>query len=180
MVTLEDSLKQFLSKKPTIGRKVFVADGARLVGDVTIGDGASIWFNAVLRADINRVVIGAFTNIQDGSICHVANDHACVVGGYNTVGHNVILHGCSVGDENLVGMGAILMNGVRIGNQCIIGAGALLTEGLDVPDGSLVYGSPARIVSKLGDHERKQIRELAEKYHQVALEYLARTLPATR
>src|ERR1041385_488378 len=129
----EDFLKLALAKKPAIGKDVFIAEGARVIGDVTVGDGASIWFNAVLRGDINRVVIGAFTNIQDGSICHVANEHSCLVGSYNTVGHNVILHGCTVGDENLVGMGAILMNGVRVGHQCIVGASALLPEGLEVP-----------------------------------------------
>jgi carbonic anhydrase/acetyltransferase-like protein (isoleucine patch superfamily) len=171
-VGYEEFLSQSLSKKPLLGHDVFIAEGARLIGDVSIGDGASIWFNAVLRGDINRVVIGAFTNIQDGSICHVANEHSCLIGSYNTVGHNVILHGCTVGDENLVGMGAILMNGVRVGNQCIVGAGALLTEGLEVPDGSLVYGSPAKIVSKLGDKERKEIRKWAEKYHDIAHHYL--------
>lgn len=168
----EDVLKQSLLKEPVIGRKVFIAEGARVVGDVTIGEGASVWFNAVIRGDINRVAIGEFTNIQDCAVCHVANDHPCLIGSHNTVGHGVILHGCTVGDENLIGMGAILMNGVRVGNQCIIGAGGLLTEGLEVPDGSLVYGSPAKIVSKLGEKEREEIRRWAEKYHTIALCYL--------
>jgi len=170
----EDFLKQALARKPAVAKDVFIAEGARVIGDVTIGDGSSIWFNAVLRGDINRVVVGSFTNIQDCSVCHVANDHACMVGSYNTVGHNVVLHGCTVGGENLIGMGAILMNGVRVGNRCIVGAGALLTEGLEVPDGSLVYGSPAKIVSKLGGKEQKEIRRWAEKYHRVARAYLSR------
>lgn len=170
-MSYEDFLQASLLKKPALGKDVFIAEGARVVGDVTLGDGASVWFNAVLRGDINRVVVGAMTNIQDGSICHVANDHACLIGAFNTVGHNVILHGCTVGDENLIGMGAILMNGVRVGNQCIIGAGALLTEGLNVPDGSLVYGSPGKVVSKVGEKERKEIRQWAEKYHRVAEQY---------
>jgi carbonic anhydrase/acetyltransferase-like protein (isoleucine patch superfamily) len=172
-VGYEDFRKQSLQKEPVIGQKVFIAEGARVLGDVTLDDDSSIWFNAVVRGDTNHVKIGQCTNIQDCSVCHVANDHPCVIGSFNTVGHGVILHGCTVGDENMIGMGAILMNGVRVGNQCIIGAGALLTEGLDVPDGSLVYGSPAKIVSKLGDKERKEIRRWAEKYHRVALQYLA-------
>jgi carbonic anhydrase/acetyltransferase-like protein (isoleucine patch superfamily) len=170
----EEFLKESFNKKPVLGKNVFIAEGARLIGDVTIGDESSVWFNSVLRGDINRVVIGSFTNIQDGSICHVANEHACLIGSFNTVGHNVILHGCTVGDENLIGMGAILMNGVRVGNQCIIGAGALLTEGLEVPDGLLVYGSPAKIVSKISAKERGEIRKWAEKYHGIAAQYLAR------
>lgn len=173
----EEFLKKSLAKKPVIGKHVFIAEGARVIGDVTIGEGSSIWFNAVLRGDINRVVIGECTNIQDGAICHVADDHACLIGSYNTVGHNVILHGCTVGDENLIGMGAILMNGVRVGNQCIIGAGALLTEGMEVSDGSLVYGSPAKVVSKLGEKERKEVRQWAEKYHRIAIHYLAQATP---
>jgi carbonic anhydrase/acetyltransferase-like protein (isoleucine patch superfamily) len=178
-VELDERLRLHLGTKPAISPVVFIAQGARILGDVTIADGASVWFNAVLRGDINRVVIGPMTNIQDCSVCHVANEHACLVGSHNTVGHNVILHGCAVGDENLIGMGAILMNGVRVGNQCILGAGALLTEGLEVPDGSLVYGSPARIVSKLGEKERHEIRKYAEKYHRVAERYLDAARPAS-
>jgi carbonic anhydrase/acetyltransferase-like protein (isoleucine patch superfamily) len=161
-------------RTPQLGRDVFVAEGARLVGDVTVGDGSSIWFNCVLRGDINRVEIGHHTNIQDGSICHVADDHACRVGNYVTVGHGVVLHGCAVDDEVLVGMGAVVMNGVRIGTQSIIGAGALLTEGLQVPAGSLVYGAPARVISRLGEKERAQIRRWAEKYGRVAAGYRQR------
>lgn len=170
-MSYEDFLNQALARKPQIGKDVFIAAGAHVIGDVTLGDGASVWFNSVLRGDINRVVINAMTNVQDGSICHVANDHACLVGAYNTVGHRVILHGCTVGNENLIGMGAILMNGVEVGNQCIIGAGALLTEGLKVPDGSLVYGSPAKVISHIDAKERASIRQWAEKYHRVAQQY---------
>jgi carbonic anhydrase/acetyltransferase-like protein (isoleucine patch superfamily) len=152
---------------------VFIATGVRLVGDVQVGEGSSIWFNCVLRGDINRVVIGHHTNIQDNSVCHVADDHACLVGDHVTAGHGVILHGCTVGDEVLVGMGAVLMNGVVVGEQSIIGSSALLTEGLIVPPGSVVYGSPAKVVSKLSDKERADIRKWAEKYCRVAGEYLA-------
>jgi carbonic anhydrase/acetyltransferase-like protein (isoleucine patch superfamily) len=158
-------------KQPQVHPSAFVADNARLIGNVNVGEGASVWFGAVLRGDINRVEIGKFTNIQDLCVCHVADEFACVVGDFVTVGHRVILHGCTVGNEVLVGMGAVLMNGVVVENQCIIGAGALLTEGLHVPTGSLVYGSPAKIVSQLGEKERSRIRFWAEKYNKLAAEY---------
>ena len=151
---------------------MFIADNARVIGDTAIGEQSSIWFGSVLRGDINRVVIGHHTNIQDSSVCHVADEHACVVGNYVTVGHRVILHGCTVCDEVLIGMGAILMNGVVVGERSIIGAGALLTEGLQVPTGSLVYGSPAKVISQLGPTERAKIKGWAEKYCQVARDYL--------
>jgi gamma-carbonic anhydrase len=167
------SVMGYLGKQPQVGPGVFVAEGAHVIGDVQIGEQSSIWFNSVLRGDINRVVVGHHTNIQDLSVCHVADDYACVVGNYVTAGHRAILHGCTVGDEVLIGMGAVLMNGVVVGGQSIIGAAALLTEGLQVPPGSLVYGAPAKIISKLGEKERAQIKGWAEKYCRVAAGYLA-------
>jgi len=163
---------EYLGNRPQVGAGVYVAPGAQLIGDVEIGEQSSIWFNAVLRGDINRVVIGHHTNIQDVSVCHVADAHACVVGNYVTVGHRVILHGCIVRDEVLIGMGAVLMNGVVVGEQSIIGAAALLTEGLQVPPGSLVYGAPAKVISKLGEKERHEIKPWAEKYCCIAANYL--------
>ncbi len=139
-----------------------------MIGAVELGAHASVWCNAVLRGDINRVVVGEFTNLQDLCVCHVADEWPCVVGSYVTVGHSAILHGCTVGDEVLVGMGAIVMNGVVVGAQSIIGAGALLTEGLQVPPGSLVYGSPAKVVSQVAETERGKIRHWAEKYARLA------------
>lgn len=158
-----------------MARTVFIAGGAHLIGDVSVGEHSSIWFGSVLRGDINRVVVGDHTNVQDLSVCHVADEHACVLGSYITVGHRAILHGCEVHDEVLIGMGAILMNGVMVGAQSIIGAGALLTEGLVVPDGSLVYGAPAKIVSHLDNRERTAIKGWAEKYCRVAESYRAAT-----
>ena len=165
-------LLEYLSKRPRVGAGAYVAPGAQLIGDVEVGEQSSIWFNAVLRGDINRVVIGHHTNIQDLSVCHVADGHACVVGNYVTVGHRTILHGCTVRDEVLIGMGAVLMNSVIVGKQSIVGAGALLTEGLDVPPGSLVYGAPAKVVSKLGETECLEIKRWAEKYCRIAADYL--------
>ncbi|MFZ2639347.1 MAG: gamma carbonic anhydrase family protein [Verrucomicrobiia bacterium] len=170
---LSSQLIAFGDKRPVLGPQAFVAAGARLVGEVTLGEGASIWFNTVLRGDIAPVVIGPFTNIQDNSTCHVADGLGCIVGAYCTVGHQVTLHACTIGSETLVGMGAIVMDGCVVGNQCIIGANALLTKGLHVPDGSLVYGAPAKVVSSLGAAERSKLRASAEKYVKLAQIYLA-------
>jgi carbonic anhydrase/acetyltransferase-like protein (isoleucine patch superfamily) len=163
---------EYLGHRPRVAAGVYVAPGAQLIGDVEIGEHSSIWFSAVLRGDINRVVVGHHSNIQDLSVCHVADEQACSVGNYVTVGHRAILHGCSVRDEVLIGMGAVLMNGVVVGEQSIIGAAALLTEGLRVPPGSLVYGAPAKVMSKLGDKERHEIKQWAEKYCRIAASYL--------
>ena len=162
---------EYVGKRPQIGAAVFIADTARVIGDVTIGEQSSIWFGSVLRGDINRVLVGHHTNIQDNSVCHVADENACVVGHYVTVGHRTVLHGCTVGDEVLIRMGAVLMNDVVVGEQSIIGAAALLTEGLVVPPGSLVYGTPAKVVSVLGQTERAKIKGWAEKYCRVAANY---------
>lgn len=167
------NVSAYRGKLPQIGKDVFLAEGACLIGDVSIGDESSVWFGCVLRGDIHRVLVGHHTNLQDLSLCHVADDCACEIGNYVTAGHRTILHGCHVGDEVLIGMGAILMNGVVVGDQSIIGAGALLTEGLEVPPGSLVYGSPAKVISRLGEKERRQIKQWAEKYCEVAAEYRA-------
>lgn len=167
------SIHSYFAKRPAVGAGVYLAPSAELIGDVTVGEKSSIWFGSVLRGDINRIIIGHHTNIQDLSLCHVADDFACVVGNYVTVGHRVVLHACKIGDEVLVGMGAIVMDGVVVGEQSIIGAGALLTRGLQVPPGSLVYGAPAKIISKLGEKERNEIRYWAEKYCRVATGYLS-------
>jgi len=167
------TITEYFGQRPQLGKNVYLAGGSHLVGQVEIGDHASVWFNSVLRGDINRVVIGHHTNIQDLCVCHVADAHACVVGNHVTVGHGAVLHGCTIGDEVLVGMGAVLMNGVVVGAQSIIGARALLTEGLQVPAGSLVYGAPAKVVSQLGEVERQAIKAWAEKYCGIAANYLS-------
>jgi carbonic anhydrase/acetyltransferase-like protein (isoleucine patch superfamily) len=165
---MNEALLEFGGKRPRVGAEVLLAAGARLVGDVEVGAHSSIWFNAVLRGDVNRVVIGHHTNVQDNAVCHVDVPAPCVVGNYVTVGHGAILHGCTVRDEVLIGMGAVLMDGVVVGEQSIIGAAALLTEGLQVPPRSLVYGIPAKVISKLGEKEVAQIRRWAEEYSELA------------
>jgi carbonic anhydrase/acetyltransferase-like protein (isoleucine patch superfamily) len=164
MADVVKQLETFLRKKPTIGPNVYIAHGAVLVGDVTIGDYSSVWHNAVLRGDINRIVVGHHTNIQDNAVLHLADEYPCAVGNYVTVGHCAIVHACTVGDEVLIGMGATILDGAVIGDQSLIGANALVTQKTEIPAGSLVLGSPAKVVRALTAAEREQLRVSAEKY----------------
>lgn len=164
MGDLEKQLDTFLRKKPVLGRAVYIARGAVVLGDVTLGDHASVWYNAVLRGDINRIVVGHHTNIQDNAVVHLADDLPCLIGSYVTVGHSAIVHACTVGDQTLVGMGATILDGAVVGAQCIIGANALVTQGAQIPDGSLVLGTPAKVVRALAANERAGLKTWAEKY----------------
>jgi gamma-carbonic anhydrase len=171
--TLVRQLDAFVRQTPALGRNVFVARGAIVVGHVTLGDQASVWYNAVLRGDINRIVVGHHTNIQDNSVLHLADDLPCVLGNYVTVGHSAIVHACTVEDEVLVGMGSTILDGAVIGRQSLIGARALVTQGTRVPPGSLVLGAPAKVVRPLTRDERNGLKKLAEKYVRIAGYYLA-------
>jgi len=164
MTEMDAILDKFLRQKPTLGEGVYIADGAVVVGDVTLGDGSSVWYNAVLRGDINRIIVGHYTNIQDGAVLHLEQNLPCVVGNYVTIGHMAIVHACTVGDETLIGMGAVVLDGVKIGNQCLIGARSLVTKGKQIPDGSLVMGSPASVVRPLSPEERAGLRTSADRY----------------
>src|SRR6266496_792769 len=124
MADVVERLETFLRKKPVIGQGVFIAHGAVIVGDVTLGDHSSVWYNAVLRGDINRIVVGHHSNIQDNAVLHLADDFPCILGNYVTVGHSAIVHACKIGDEVLVGMGAVILDGVVVGTQSLIGANA--------------------------------------------------------
>ena len=135
-----------------------------MLGDVTIGDHSSVWYNAVVRGDINRIAIGHHTNIQDNAVLHLADDYPCLVGNWVTVGHSAIVHACTVGDETLIGMGAVILDGAEVGKQCLIGAKALVTPGTKITDGSLVLGAPATIKRPLTDRERSELKTWAEKY----------------
>ncbi len=172
--SLEGQLETFLGKQPALGKDVYIARGGVVLGDVAMGDYSSVWFNAVLRADINRISIGHHTNVQDNSVLHVADKFACVLGNYVTVGHSATVHACTVGDEVLVGMGAVVLDGSVIGAQSLIGARALVTQNMQVPAGSLVLGSPARVVRPLTENEKSGLKYLAEKYVRVAAYYLKR------
>src|SRR5947208_2046547 len=164
MHPLEKQLETFLRRQPRLGEGVFIARGAILTGDVTLGDFSSVWHNAVLRGDINRIVVGHHTNIQDNAVLHLADEYPCVVGNYVTVGHGAIVHACTIGDEVLVGMGATILDGAVIGERSLIGANALVTQKTEIPAGSLVLGSPAKVVRVLTAAEREQLRVSAEKY----------------
>jgi carbonic anhydrase/acetyltransferase-like protein (isoleucine patch superfamily) len=162
--SLDERLDAFLRKSPVLGKNVYIARGAVVVGDVTLGDGASVWYNAVLRGDINRIVVGAGSNIQDNAVLHLADDFPCLVGQYVTVGHSAIVHACTVGDECLIGMGAVILDGAELGAQCLVGAKALVTQNSKIPPGSLVLGAPATVVRALTQDERSVLRYWAEKY----------------
>lgn len=163
-----------LSKNPDIAPNAWVAPGAEVMGDVRLGALSSVWYQCVLRADIQRIVIGEGTNVQDGAIVHLASDLGTVVGAYATVGHRALLHACEVGDEVLVGMGAIVMDGAKIGDRSILAAGALVPKGREIPPGVLAMGSPAKVARALSLDEQRSIRSWAEKYIRVAAEHRAR------
>lgn len=148
----------------TIDKTVFIAEGARLSGNVNIEEGGSVWYNAVLRASDAEIRIGAGSNIQDNCVLHAEPGRPVHVGRGCTVGHNAIVHGCTVGDNTLIGMGAIVLNDAKIGNNCLIGAGALVTEGTVIPDGSMAFGSPARIRRDLRPEEIEGNRASAKEY----------------
>ena len=173
-MTFPERLARHLDANPRIHETAFIAPGADLIGDVTIEAEASVWFQTVLRGDINRIVIGPRSNIQDGAVVHLADDYGAYVGELVTVGHKAILHACTIGDEVLVGMGAIVLDGAEIGARSIIGAGALVTGGKKFPPGSLILGSPAKVVRTLSLEEQAGIKVWAEKYVALSRAYRER------
>jgi carbonic anhydrase/acetyltransferase-like protein (isoleucine patch superfamily) len=161
-------------KSPVLAPGAWVAPGAVVTGDVIVGEGSSIWFQTVVRGDVNHVRIGARTNIQDHSMIHVTGGtHPTVVGDDVTVGHRVVLHGCTVKDRCLVGIGAIVLDGAVIEEEALVGAGALVPPGMIVPSGKLVLGSPARVKRDLTAEERAFFRESAARYSRYAATYRA-------
>lgn len=164
MGDLDGQLDRFLRAKPKIGAGVYIAKSAAVMGDVRLGDHASVWYNATVRGDINYIQIGRGTNIQDNAVLHLADEYPCILGDYVTVGHSAIIHACTIGNEVLVGMGAIVLDGAEIGDQCLIGAKALVTQRTKIPPGSLVLGAPARVMRQLKPEERAGLKMWAEKY----------------
>ncbi|MGJ0388114.1 gamma carbonic anhydrase family protein [Microbacterium sp. CGR1] len=151
-------------KTPSVDAGAFVADGARLVGDVSLAAGASVWYNAVLRGDSAGIVIGPGSNVQDNVSVHVDSGHPVVVGAKVSIGHNAVVHGCTIGDGSLVGMGAVVLSGAVIGAGCLIAGGAVVLGGTEVPDGSLVAGVPAKVRRTLSDEERAGLIANADIY----------------
>lgn len=164
MGELDKQLDTFLRKQPRLGEGVYLARGAAVLGDVTIGAHSSIWYQTTLRGDINRIVVGHHTNVQDNSVLHVADDFPCLVGSWVTIGHSAVVHACTVGDEVLIGMGAVVLDGAVVGEQSLVGAKALVTQGMKIPPGSLVLGAPAKIVRALTPEERAHLKWWAQKY----------------
>ena len=174
VLKLSQRLSTYLDKKPTLGKGVFIAPSATIIGDVRLGAGASVWYGAVLRGDINFISIGEGTNLQDGAIGHLADDLPLEVGDFVTVGHGAVIHACVIEDECLIGMNATVLDGARIGRQSIVAAGTVVPQGMQVPEGSLVAGIPAATRKALSPERRQGLRKWAEKYVEVAKAHQAR------
>lgn len=156
---------------PELGRNYYVAESATVVGRVVLGNNVSVWFGAVVRGDVDGIAIGDDTNIQDGSVLHVDQGCPLEIGSRVTVGHACVLHGCTIGDDTLIGIKSVVMNGAKIGKNCLIGANTLITEGKSIPDGSLVVGSPGRVIRALTPDEIEAIRNNARHYVENAEQY---------
>ena len=178
-MTLEERMNEFFAQKPSIHPTAFVAPSAAIIGHVTLEEESSGWYHTVLRGDINRIHVGPRSNIQDGSVVHLADDYPVLIGELVTIGHKAMIHACTIGDECLIGMGAILLDGVEIGARSIIGAGAVVTSGTKIPPGSLVLGTPGKVVKTLDRDAQAKIRTWAEKYVGVSRRFLehARNTP---
>ena len=155
----------------SIDESVFVADGAKIIGDVEIGKGSSVWFNAVIRADSNKVKIGENSNVQDNAVIHTSKGFGVQIGDNVTIGHGAIVHGCTVKNNVMIGMGAIVLDGAVIEEDCIIGAGTLVTQGKVIPKGSLAFGNPMKIVRELTEQEIRSITDNATAYVNKAKDY---------
>lgn len=155
-----------------IDKTAFIAPGAKVIGDVTIGEGSSVWFNAVVRGDEYPITIGRHSNVQDNAVLHVGEGFSCTVGDEVSIGHGAIVHGCEVGDGTLIGMGATILNGAKIGKNCIIGAGALVSENKVIPDNSVVIGIPGKVVREMTEADFESRRRNIDVYVNAAQEYL--------
>jgi len=166
-------LRPFKSTAPAVDPSAYVDASAQVIGDVTIGPESSLWMNVVVRGDVNSIRIGRRTNVQDLTMVHVMRKtHPTAIGDEVTVGHSAVIHGCTIEDRCLIGMGAILLNGCRIGADSIVAAGTLVPEGVEVPPGSLVMGAPAKVRRALSDEERASIRWYADNYVSYRLDYM--------
>ncbi|NLJ58175.1 MAG: gamma carbonic anhydrase family protein [Tissierellia bacterium] len=156
-------IKEFEGSVPTIDEKTYIADGALIIGKVTLKEYSSIWYNTVVRGDVNSIEIGRYSNVQDNSVVHVSDEHKTLIGDYVTVGHNAIVHACTIEDHCLIGMGSIIMDGAHIGRGSIVAAGAVVTQGQVIPPFSIVAGVPGKVI-------KKSTKDL-EKIHSQALKY---------
>ena len=161
------------NQSPQLGERAWVAPSAQVMGDVHLGVDSNIWFNVVIRGDNETIRIGQGTNVQDGSVLHSDVGSPLSIGDHVTVGHNVILHGCTVGEGTLIGMGAVVLNGAKIGPHCLVGAGALVTEGKEFPEGSMILGSPAKVVKSLSPEQIDSLKKSAVSYVENAKRFQA-------
>lgn len=165
-------LKPYKGKWPVVSSTAFIENSAQVIGDVTIGDQSSVWFNAIVRGDVNYILIGNRTNIQDSSVIHVTHDtHPTILEDDITVGHSVTIHGCTIRSRVLIGMGAIILDGAEVESDCIIAAGAIVTEGKKIPSGWMAMGIPAKPVRELTKKERASLLEHAQNYIKYKNEY---------
>ena len=175
-MTIHYRLARHLTRTPDTARALFVAANATVVGDVTLGAQSSVFYGAVLRGDIARIVVGEGSNIQDNAVVHLADDLDAVIGAWCTIGHSAIVHACTIEDECLIGMGATVLDGARIGARSIVGANSLVPQRFTCPPGSMVYGSPAKLIRPLTAAEQATLRPWAEKYIAVAKAHAALTV----
>ncbi len=168
-------LQDFQSKKPVIHPSVYVSDSAELIGDVEIGEDSSVWNKAVLRGDMNYIRLGKNVSVQDGCIMHGTLVKYPTIGGDNvSIGHCAIVHGCTIGDNCIIGMGSIILEGAEIGSWCIVGAGAVVTEGTKIPDGRLVLGVPGKAVKNVSDEQKERITRNWQNYVELKNTYLGK------
>jgi len=167
-MTIQERLQAHLAKTPDIARASWIAANATVVGDVVLGAQSSVFYGAVLRGDIARIVVGEGSNIQDNAIVHLADDLDAVIGAWCTIGHGAIVHACTIEDECLIGMGSTILDGARIGTRSIVGAGAVVTSRTIIPPGSLVLGAPGKVARVLSETEQAGLRHWAEKYVEVS------------
>lgn len=163
---------KYNDKNPIISKESFTAENSSIIGEVILEDHSSIWFGAVLRADVNTIKIGKGTNIQDNCTVHVDDDYDVIIGENVTVGHNAIIHGCKIGDNSLIGMGSIILDGATIGSNTIIGAGSLVTSNKEIPSGVLCLGSPAKVIRELTEEEIISIKNSSKHYIELSKEYM--------
>ncbi len=155
---------RFEDSTPSLPEEYFVADSAAVIGNITLQNQSSIWFGVVLRGDIEPIIVGERSNIQDNSVAHTSHGKPVVIGNHTTIGHKVMLHACTVGNNCLIGMGATLLDGCEIGDNCLVGAGALVKQNQKIPAGSLAVGSPARVIRKLTEEEISDVRKYSDRY----------------
>ena len=164
---------------PALAKGVWVAESAEVIGRVELHENVSIWPQVVIRGDNDLIQIGEGSNVQDSSVLHTDPGFELLIGKHVTVGHKVMLHGCQIGDGSLIGIGAVILNGAKIGKHCLVGAGALVTEGKEFPDGSMILGSPAKVVKMLDAEQMQKIEEIAGRYVSNAQRYLKTLKPIT-